>query len=575
MPHYLSLIIGATGHRDLRDADLPALRDEVRKIFSDLHAEYPHASFMVLSPLAAGADRVVASVALELTQDKTFQAEIQLVVPLPWPNGMCDQLIHRTGDRSEFDGLLRQAAQVIEIPLAEGANAADIGLKQEARARQYREVGRFIARHSQILIALWDGVENPKGGTSRIIRWQREGTDAPFGLKRGQLDEVECGPVYHVVTPRASHGTTNRPVHLSILYPDTRRGAQANKEYYHKMWSWFDRFNEDVSSKSKSFAIQFKNSKDWVIPEKKQKLLYENHQHLFDLYASADALAIRFQNKSNRVMQGLFSMVAIAVGCFEIYAHLLVEWWGLLVIYIGFLFSGWGIYWYTSSQKYHDRFVDYRALAEALRVQFFWRLTGISDTVSDHYLRTIRSELDWIRQALRSCQLITAAHDTNERQDVLNNQSRNFKWAQEHWVNDQLDFFISSRQKKLQSAHRWEKWVRVFYVTAIVLAVVMLAVHLITHHMNHVLAVLVFLTVAASALLNEFAEKSAFAVLARRYEWMQKLFMTANTRLLSLTEVSNYGDASELVQLLGEDALAENADWVIQTRERHPEVPAG
>lgn len=35
---------------------------------------------------------------------------------------------------------------------------------------------------------------------------------------------------------------------------------------------------------------------------------------------------------------------------------------------------------------FQNKFQDYRALAEGLRVQFFWRLGGLTDSVGDHYL---------------------------------------------------------------------------------------------------------------------------------------------------------------------------------------------
>ena len=40
--------------------------------------------------------------------------------------------------------------------------------------------------------------------------------------------------------------------------------------------------------------------------------------------------------------------------------------------------------------------------AEALRVQFFWRVAGLPDAAEDHYLRKQRSELEWIRYALHT-----------------------------------------------------------------------------------------------------------------------------------------------------------------------------
>jgi len=46
------------------------------------------------------------------------------------------------------------------------------------------------------------------------------------------------------------------------------------------------------------------------------------------------------------------------------------------------------------------RRVDFVA-DEGLRVQLFWNLAGLSDEVADHYLRQQRTELEWIRNAIR------------------------------------------------------------------------------------------------------------------------------------------------------------------------------
>ncbi len=52
-----------------------------------------------------------------------------------------------------------------------------------------------------------------------------------------------------------------------------------------------------------------------------------------------------------------------------------------------------------------DRFQDYRALAEGLRVEFYWRLARVRESVYDHYLARQEGELDWIRNAMRAARL--------------------------------------------------------------------------------------------------------------------------------------------------------------------------
>src|SRR5260370_27102082 len=73
------LIVGATGHRDLRDEDVPRLEQEVAGIFATLKHDYlgsdGQTPILVLSALAEGADQLVARVAIS--------QGARLVAPLP------------------------------------------------------------------------------------------------------------------------------------------------------------------------------------------------------------------------------------------------------------------------------------------------------------------------------------------------------------------------------------------------------------------------------------------------------------------------------------------------------------
>ncbi|MGH8260688.1 MAG: hypothetical protein ACREUG_13500, partial [Steroidobacteraceae bacterium] len=71
----LPIVIGVTGHRHLREADLPGYRVRVTAFFEDLRRRYPATPLRVISALAAGADRLVAEIALERGDE--------LIAPLP------------------------------------------------------------------------------------------------------------------------------------------------------------------------------------------------------------------------------------------------------------------------------------------------------------------------------------------------------------------------------------------------------------------------------------------------------------------------------------------------------------
>jgi hypothetical protein len=73
----------------------------------------------------------------------------------------------------------------------------------------------------------------------------------------------------------------------------------------------------------------------------------------------------------------------------------------LALVVLCVLLSGWCYFFFRSRQKEHQRY-DYRALAEGLRVQIYWCLSGTGRAVSADYMQRQRNELDWVRFAISS-----------------------------------------------------------------------------------------------------------------------------------------------------------------------------
>ena len=71
----IPIVIGVTGHRELRAEELGAIRGLVREQVNQLIRRFPSSSFWMLNSLASGGDTLCAEVALELG--------IRLFCPLP------------------------------------------------------------------------------------------------------------------------------------------------------------------------------------------------------------------------------------------------------------------------------------------------------------------------------------------------------------------------------------------------------------------------------------------------------------------------------------------------------------
>ena len=68
------IVLGVTGYRDLREVEVPRLRQAVTNIFKKFTRRYRHTPLVLLSSLAQGADQLCAAVALEKV--------LQVIVPL-------------------------------------------------------------------------------------------------------------------------------------------------------------------------------------------------------------------------------------------------------------------------------------------------------------------------------------------------------------------------------------------------------------------------------------------------------------------------------------------------------------
>src|SRR5215813_10059037 len=214
LPDRLPLVIGVTGHRDLREQDVPQLEREVASIIAGLRRDYlahdAETPIVVMSSLAEGADRLVARVALA--------QGAQLIAPMPMPIEEYRRDFEpglKPGNAAEFDALLAQAVAVPVVPFTPGNSLATVRADAAKREEQYRAVGLFIAQHANVLIALWDGDGGPMspGGTAEVVAFKRRGIPLEIaGSARAGLDASEIGPVIHVVTPRAKHRSTAEEV---------------------------------------------------------------------------------------------------------------------------------------------------------------------------------------------------------------------------------------------------------------------------------------------------------------------------------------------------------------------------
>lgn len=569
----LPLVVGITGHRDLRDQDLPDLERVVRGVFAELSNGYPHTPICVLSAIAEGADRLAARVAIELGA--------RLVVPLPFPREVYERDFSSEASRAEFLRLFEAADFSFDLP-----SVSEVRGGQQTRERAYEAAGIFIARHSHLLVALWDGVAGRGlGGTADVIQAKLDGGRLFAGELASPLDMADSGPVWHIVTPhQATPNPGGKLFEVRRYYPELRvktvaastndpsrtsHGAPAAAlERSH-----FEAFNRDAVALGPSLALSREQSAASLLPESVATELPGSLQSLRRLYATADALAVSCQRRVLSLMRDLFVLVFIGALLFTVYAH----GWNHPALFIAYLVALGGAWlrWYGGHRShYQHKHEDYRALAEGLRVQFYWRLIGLSDLVESNYLGKQRSELEWIRKAIRAGSLHVAS-------EAPSADPRAFALVSKHWVGGQLTYFIEKAVREDRAARRCRAGSRwclvVFGLGLLVLSILMggdrFGYWHVAHGTHEAVLVLIAMAAVAGALVHSYGEKRAYAEHAKHSERMALIFARA-AHALSQHAVGLTPDASrQLMRELGREALMENGDWVLLHRQRPVEVP--
>ena len=546
----VSLVLAITGHRDLYEADVPGFEDEIRKIFQKLKTAYRNTPLLLLSGLAEGADQIAVRVA----QEKDIDVPYVAILPLP-------EDLYRTDFTTEasdleFSRLCRGALRCISLPLVPGITPEMAAVKGSARDRQYERLGEYLVRYSQILIAIHDPDRARKpGGTADVVGLKLQRDSRSRRIFRARMNAEGAGPVYMLAARTISSGNGESPaLKCERLLPHGTTWAE-----YAACYTLLDRFNYDVAHAGKSFFRSVAKSRKYLFVEGDPIRLSGAMEWVVRVYSRADALAVRFSERGLRIWLVAFFMLALA-GLFLALSHFPGGSENFLYGYYGCLALASGVVLWESKTGLRGRHEDYRALAEALRVQFFWMAAGLTDLAADQYLRKQAGETVWIRDAVGECALFQGVLSLSPPEP----EGRGARLRLAHkWVVSQRSYFARTRNKH-EKKKRW------FGIAATIAGTIGLALPITGMHFH--LTVWTESTAAVAmwwaALAWDYVERRGFTQEARQYSRMHDLFRDADQDLEELEADGQFEASEETLRELGREALAENADWLAMHRER-------
>lgn len=564
-PGVTPLVVGVTGHRDLVDEELGELQRLVSEFIAGLRQRFPNTPIRMMSALAEGADRLAAKAALDAG------VSVQAVLPMPADEYAKDFVT--SASRLEFESLC-EACEVVTLPVESDETEAG-GISGVARDLCYANAGMFISAHCHILLALWDGISSDGlGGTSQIIYFHHY--DRLPGIAENVprtslfLTDDESDLVYHIsCSRRQAPGNPDAMQALQCRWfttdPDAPRVETMPLRYDH-VFERMESFNQDIRRLLGTGPVP--ESTEASPPDIAMREAAMKIRCTFDI---ADRLANHFQKRVSMTLAGVYTLAFLTGITFILYNDL--SGFDLLIYaFLAFLLMGLLLAAIAKRREWHRKYLDYRVLAEGLRVQFYRSVAGIhgeghTKFAYDNFLRQRDTDLGWIRNVMRVAGTASDACP-EDSSDV------GLKFAIDYWIGGgkqagQLDYYRSkaaSRAKtnRITDGITWSSlWGGI--IIALILAFFLQDAG---GNLRDPLIVMMGVLPLIAGIAEVYTQRKADRELTKQYQFMHNVFSNARRRL---KEATTDDERREVLQGLGDAALSEHAEWILVHRERHPE----
>ncbi len=552
------LVIGVTSHRNIPAREIELIRQRVRDFFAQLQRDFPQLPLVVLSPLAEGGDQLVAQEALNVGA--------RLIVPLPLPRELYAEDFHDPRVHAAFE-LLCARSRVIDLPLLSSNSAQGIRSDGPQRDRQYAQAGVFIARHCHVLLAIWDGKTSARlGGTAQVVQYYLGG--AMPGLIERRHD------VHHHLLGAGDE----RLVCQIVCSRDAPDGAPlAPLQPGQLLWRTLSGTSPADTGMPPGFRIMFRHTAEFNADCTSHRAEIDEGQEnagvppmctIDQLFRAADWLAIHFCKRVLLAMRTIYTLAALMAIAFNVYDNV-PEQDSFIYVFLLLFASGALLSTIAKRRGWHRKYLDYRALAEGLRVQSYWQRAGISLTgdpefAQDSFLQKQDIELGWTRNVMRSARLGSTHKTTSGSVSDLRTVIREWVGDAEH--GGQLDYYACKAEQRARQLRITEAVGRASLYIGIGISV-MLAVlaHWLSADAKNaaVIAMAVFSILAA--VRESYAYRKADKELIKQYRFMQRTFTAART---ALEHAEDATEQREILCALGEAALAEHAEWAVMHRQR-------
>jgi FtsH-binding integral membrane protein len=507
------LWVGVTGHRSL--VEDPRLVQQLREVVQRIRRLPPPSAATpvrlgVVSPLAEGADRLVAREILRLEG-----SALEAALPLPPEQYVGD--FTTPVSRAEFQELLEGASMV--TVLAAGGN----------RDEAYLRVGQYVVDRCDVLIAIWDGLPaRGQGGTAEIVQRARQ-RGVPMFL-------IQPSDSYEIAEERGK-----------IAWQELEAVDDYNRA----------KLSEDVLS-----AQVERQSADWIAKGGAAGLKEGTLQPLVAWSAPymvrADLFAGQYQRRYFYLGNGLFLSAAAAVTAAAAQHIFQPEGTALVWVEIVLMILLLGGLAYGRRRQVHTRWISYRSLAERFRAATFLAVAtlGADRQYSSDRAERADTSSDWIRRSSEEA-WITRPEASSAPPDI----ERLKRFLDTAWIDDQIGYHQQASMRNEQHDRRFTQAIALLFGVTLLAAIL----HAASFHGLEVSPQLGDWLVLVSIMLPAVAAGLGGIRAQREYlrnsERSARMAHTLQALKSPLERAPDLASVRALARTTGTLMLEENRDW--------------
>ncbi len=544
----IPITIGITGHRNIHEDAVGAISDKLREFFRRLKETYPDSPLILISPLAEGADQLVASLALEMGMG--------LLAVLPMEQAEYKKDFEGESVNQTFDGLLNQSVlckTLLDFDPVDQRNLC------------YANVGKWVVDNSDIVLALWDGDLNElTGGTGEIVNYSLTG-ELP-GLKDhfdSKAWTTHRRPVVHVHTPRQTEGSPDLSANV-WFYNDAQSLSVEGKSTCSNFDDMLSELNDLGKINQFNLTAEAKAQEDgYPLVDCDIKRMPQDLQNNHQLYMRSDLTANAYQKSFRNFAHLFYGLSAALMVTFLLYFRVF-PFTEVLAFYILVYVGTAGVSFYIKHSDFQRKYHVYRAMGELSRLFFFLNLSeagaGKKTSVLDNFrelqyiTRKVGHDNHWVVEALRKIRLF------NTDEPIAADIGEPMALVRKHWVEDQGRYFKKARRRDERQLNTINTAGSILFGISFLAGLSLFLLGYLEFQMPDIAKSLLGVSIGVSAglggILKTYVYTMGLSELTGQYRLMEELFEDAIRRL-----DSDKHNHQAIFEQLWWEALMENIEW--------------